>query len=76
MISPNPAKIAYKKVQANRTEGLKLNADQVKTIKTIIFDPKRKLTYKQLAKKYKVSEMTLYRIRSGENWGRVKPNKK
>ncbi len=72
----SPAKIAYKKVQANRTEGLKLNADQVKTIKTIIFDPKRKLTYKQLAKKYKVSEMTLYRIRSGENWGRVKPNKK
>jgi hypothetical protein len=25
-----------------------------------------------LAAKYKVSEMTLYRIKSGENWGRVK----
>lgn len=68
----SPEKIAYKKRQANRTVGLKLNATQVKTIKDIISNPKRKLTYKQLATKYKVSEMTLYRIKSGENWGRVK----
>jgi DNA-binding Xre family transcriptional regulator len=52
--------------------GLKLNATQVKTIKDLINNPKRKLTYKQLAAKYKVSEMTLYRIKSGENWGRIK----
>ena len=68
----SPEKIAYKKRQANKTEGLKLNATQVKAIKEIIKNPKRKLTYKQLAVKYKVSEMTLYRIKSGENWGRVK----
>lgn len=68
----SPAKIAYKKRQANRTEGLKLNATQVKTIKDMIKNPKRKLTYKQMAAKYKVSEMTLYRIKSGENWGKVK----
>ena len=68
----SPEKIAYKKRQANRTEGLKLNATQVSVIKAIIKNPKRKLTYKQLAKKYKVSEMTLYRIKSGENWSRVK----
>ena len=68
----SPEKIAYKKRQANKTEGLKLNAEQVKAIKAIIKDPKRKLTYKQLAAKYKVSEMTLYRIKSGENWGRIK----
>ncbi len=68
----SPEKIAYKKRQANRTEGLKLNATQVKAIKVVINNPKRKLTYKQLAVKYKVSEMTLYRIKSGENWGRVK----
>lgn len=68
----SPEKIAYKKRQANRTVGLKLNAAQVKTIKDIINNPKRKLTYKQLAAKYKVSEMTLYRIKSGENWGRIK----
>jgi hypothetical protein len=68
----SPEKIAYKKRQANKTEGLKLNATQVKAIKAIIKDSKRKLTYKQLAAKYKVSEMTLYRIKSGENWGRIK----
>ena len=68
----SPQKIAYKKRQANRTEGLKLSAAQVKTIKDSIKNPKRKLTYKQMAEKYGVSEMTLYRIKSGENWGRIK----
>ena len=68
----SPEKIAYKKRQANRTDGLKLNATQVRAIKETIKNPKRKLTYKQLAAKYKVSEMTLYRIKSGENWGKVK----
>lgn len=68
----SPLKIAYKKRQANKTVGLKLTAVQVKAIKDILKNPKRKLTYKQLAAKYKVSEMTLYRIKSGENWGKVK----
>ncbi|MFM7711150.1 MAG: NUMOD4 domain-containing protein [Ferruginibacter sp.] len=68
----SPLKIAYKKKQASKTVGLKLTATQVKAIKDTLNNPKRKLTYKQLATKYKVSEMTLYRIRSGENWGKVK----
>jgi len=68
----SPQKIAYKKRQANRTEGLKLSATQVKTIKDSIKNQKRKITYKQMAEKYGVSEMTLYRIKSGENWGRIK----
>jgi len=51
---------------------LKLTAVQVKAIKDSISNPRRKLTYKQMAEKYGVSEMTLYRIKSGENWGRVK----
>src|SRR5450432_1482242 len=68
----SPAKIAYKKVQANRTVGLKLSASQVKLIKKTLNDPKRKLTIKKVAEKYGVSEMTMYRIKSGENWGRIK----
>ena len=68
----SPLKIAYKKRQANKTVGLKLTATQVKVIKDTLKNPKRKLTYKQLAAKYKVSEMTLYRIKSGENWSKVK----
>lgn len=67
----SPAKIAYKKVQANRTVGLKLNANQVKAIKKTLDSKNRKLTIKQLAEKYGVSEMTMYRIKSGENWGRI-----
>jgi len=68
----SPAKIAYKKVQANRTVGLKLTATQVKTIKTTLGSKNRKHNIKQLAEKYGVSEMTMYRIKSGENWGRIK----
>jgi hypothetical protein len=68
----SPQKIAYKKIQNSRTQGLKLSANQVKAIKATLANPRRKLTYKQIAEKYKVSEMTIYRIRSGENWSRVK----
>ncbi|HAN66319.1 MAG TPA: hypothetical protein DCQ34_08695 [Chitinophagaceae bacterium] len=67
----SPQKIAYKKRQASRNVGLKLTMAQVKSIKDAINNPKRKHTYKQLAEKYGVSEMTLYRIKSGENWSRV-----
>jgi hypothetical protein len=68
----SPAKLAYKKVQANRTSGLKLSASQVKTIKKVLSNKKRQTTIKNIAKKYGVSEMTLYRIKSGENWAKVK----
>jgi len=68
----SPAKIAYKKVQANRTVGLKLTASQVKAIKKTLNDKNRNVTIRQLAEKYGVSEMTMYRIKSGENWGRVR----
>lgn len=67
----SPAKIAYKEKQANSTEGLKLNATQVKKIKNILHSKKRNITIRQLAKNYGVSEMTMYRIKSGENWGRI-----
>ncbi len=67
----SPAKKAYKIVQANRTVGLKLTASQVKKIKAVLASKKRKLTIKQLADSYNVSEMTMYRIKNSENWGRV-----
>jgi hypothetical protein len=67
----SPDKIAYKERQANRKKGLKLSASQVKVIKSAIANPRRRLTFKQLAEKYGVSEMTVYRIKSGENWSNV-----
>lgn len=68
----SPAKLAYKEKQANLTEGLKLTAAQVKRIKKILSSKNRTITIKKLAEQYGVSEMTMYRIKSGENWGRVK----
>ncbi len=67
----SPAKIAYKVKQANRTEGLKLTATQVKKIKSVLSSKNRKITIKKLAENYGVSEMTMYRIKSGENWARI-----
>ncbi len=67
----SPAKIAYKEIQANRTEGLKLTATQVKKIKGILTSKSRNITIKKLAQNYGVSEMTMYRIKSGENWARI-----
>jgi hypothetical protein len=68
----SPAKMAYKQKQATRTEGLKLTASNVKKIKNILNSKKRDITIRKLAENYGVSEITLYRIKSGENWARVK----
>jgi hypothetical protein len=67
----SPKKIAYKKMQNSRTKGLKLTAAQVKTIKSILENPGRKLTHQQIADKYNISPMTIYRIKSGESWGKI-----
>lgn len=67
----SPAKLAYKQKQSERSTGLKLTATQVRKIKELLNSPNRRLTIKQIAEKYNVSEMTMYRIKSGENWGKV-----
>lgn len=67
----SPKKLEYKKVQGARKKGLKLNSTQVKAIKSILANPRRKLTHQQIADKYNISPMTVYRIKSGENWADV-----
>ena len=49
----------------------KLTEGRVKLIKKKIFDPNRKTRMKMIAKQFGISEMQLYRIKSGENWGHV-----
>ncbi len=66
----SPAKIAYKEMQRNRQKGLKLNVAKVKSIKRLLDKPGRK-TMKQIAEQFDISEMQLYRIKSGENWSHV-----
>jgi len=66
----SPAKIAYKEKQRNRSSGLKLNTAKVRSIKRLLNAPGNK-TMKQIAEKFGISEMQLYRIKKGENWGHV-----
>ncbi len=54
----------------------KLTPGRVKIIKRMINDPNRKTRMKMIAKQFGVSEMQLYRIKSGENWGHIKVDDK
>lgn len=49
----------------------KLDEAKVRLLKRKIHDPNRKTRMKMLAKRFGISEMQLYRIKSGENWGSV-----
>ncbi len=49
----------------------KLSYAQAVVLKKKLLDPKRKTRIKVLAKQFGVSEMQLYRIKSGENWGDI-----
>lgn len=59
------------KNRARRQDGYKLNSTQVILIKKKLLNPNRKTRMKILAKQFGVSEMQLYRIKSGENWGNI-----
>lgn len=55
-----------------KADGPKLTETTVMRLKKILLDPNRKTRMKILAKQFGVSEMQLYRIKSGENWGHIK----
>lgn len=59
-------------LRMNPEEGPKLTADKVKQIKVALFKSKKQPTLKALAKKYRVSDMQIHRIKIGENWSHVK----
>ncbi|MBF0597469.1 helix-turn-helix domain-containing protein [Faecalibacter rhinopitheci] len=65
-----------KKSQLTRQkmDGNKLTSTQVMRIKKMLADPDRKTRLKIIAKQFGISEMQLYRIKSGENWGHIKIN--
>ena len=67
----NPRVLSSRKNRTKRSKGPKLTDQQVKRLKKAISDPNRKRTYKQIAKRYGISEMQLYRVKSGENWSHV-----
>jgi hypothetical protein len=65
----SPAYIASLKRRRKPEEGLRLDVEKVKKIKLAL---KAGKTLKELALKYKVSDMQIHRIKTGENWGHVK----
>jgi hypothetical protein len=69
----NPNVIKARKEQRGRTvyKGHKLTEAQVRLLKKKIMDPNRKTRLKIIARQFGISEMQLYRIKSGENWGHV-----
>ncbi len=69
----NPNVILGKAKNKNRKPyaGKKLTETRVKYLKRRIFDPNRKTRLKMIAKQFGISEMQLYRIKKGENWGHV-----
>lgn len=70
----NPAVIEAKKKQAEFLPevGHKLTTTDVMRIKKKIWDPGRKTRLRMIAKQFGISEMQLYRIKSGENWSHVR----
>jgi hypothetical protein len=71
--SPAVIKARKRTIQHNiNSDGRKLTVKKALEIKKRIFNPNRKTTLKNIAKQYGISEMHVYRIKSGENWGHLK----
>ena len=58
--------------EKQKHQGSKLTSTQVIRLKKMLLDPNRKTRLKIIAKQFGVTEMTLHRIKTGENWGHIK----
>ena len=70
--SPRSIEAREKRVIIKSTRSKLLSEKEVVALKKLIWDPKRKLSYKKLAEKFGVSEMQIYRIKSGVFWYHIK----
>ncbi|UUV21311.1 hypothetical protein [Paenimyroides aestuarii] len=72
-INPNVKEGHVKRIETKRLtqKGMKLDTTQVMRIKRMIHDPQRKTRMRIIAKQFGISEMQLYRIKTGENWASV-----
>lgn len=70
--SPLVKEARLKLIECNKQrDGKKLTSTQVLYIKKRLADPTCKTRMKMLAKQFGISEMQLYRIKRGENWGHL-----
>ncbi len=58
-----------------KSDGRILTVAKATEIKRRILNPNRKMPLRLIAKQFGISEMHLYRIKSGENWGHIKIKK-
>jgi len=70
--SPKSVLSRQKKAITKSTHSKVLDEKTVTSLKKMIWDPKRKLSFSKLAEKFGVSEMQIYRIKSGEFWYHIK----
>ena len=70
--SPNAILSRKKKAIVKSAHSQIFNEKSIVTLKKMIWDPKRKLSYKQIAEKFGVSEMQIYRIKTGLFWYHVR----
>ena len=70
--SPLVIKARRQRMQSPVYKGHKLTSAAVRQIKSKIFARNRSLTMRQIATQFGISEMQLYRIKSGENWKHIK----
>ena len=73
--NPTVLKAREKQALFRPKEGHKLSSTDVIRIKKKIWDPNRRTRLKLIARQFHISEMQLYRIKSGENWSHIRvPN--
>ena len=65
-------KITYKKLQVNKSEGLKLNTAKIEANKIIQNHPKNMFNYKLNNPKYNACKITLLHTKTGVNKACVK----
>ncbi|AWM12494.1 NUMOD4 domain-containing protein [Flavobacterium sp. NRK F10] len=70
--SPYVKEAKRKLIEFNKKrDGQKLTVNDVIRLKKKLLDPNRKTRHKILAKQFGITEMQVYRIKSGENWGHI-----
>ena len=70
--NPKVIEARIKQSKYKPVNGHKLNSTDVIRIKKKIWNPERKTRLKLIAKQFNISEMQLYRIKSGENWSHIR----
>lgn len=71
--SPHVINSMKKLIEHNlKADGRKLTSTKVIHLKKILNNPNNKTRIKMIAKQFGISEMQVFRIKRGENWGHIK----